>query len=164
MTDYTIRFAKWFGTSTPVNAVKACLVLDGASETLTIKAPLVGTEGNDYSVEVVVAKGNSKALSAAYVGSKLTIALGTDGSGDPDDAKNTFALISAAVNAAGSLVVTASGVDLLDAAVTEDALAGGQYATKTGCATLINIAGVHYTSEGGVDMYSTNGWKSATPA
>jgi hypothetical protein len=55
------RYKKWFGTATPVNAVKASLVLATgvANKAITVTADNVGSEGNLFSVAMTATTGSA---------------------------------------------------------------------------------------------------------
>jgi hypothetical protein len=99
----------------------------GANGTVQIAVDLAGDAGNDYSIHVVVGVGNDVAMSAALVGTAITVTLGTDGSADPDDTKNTATLIAAAVNALSGITsqATGTGADALDTAAGPSSFTGG---------------------------------------
>ena len=165
MADYTIRFGKWFAGSTPVNAKKSSLVFTEGEATLTVRYKTVGPDGNSYSASVVVATGLSQPMSVAMNETELVITLATTAAGAADSSKNTFALISAAINGlGGALEAVYSGSGKLAANAAEANLTDGKFATVSGCAILIDIAGVHYTCDKAVSKFTTDGWKSATPA
>jgi hypothetical protein len=134
---------KWFAEETPVNAVKASLTLGaGADGVITITADSYGTEGNDYTVEVVVAEGANAAMKAVLTDKAIVITLGTGGvAGTVADAKNTAKLIAPAVAALAGVTATYSGTGAtsLTKAVAKDNLAGGLYATEVPQATMICI-------------------------
>lgn len=48
-----------------------------------------GSDGNEYTLEVEVDDSNDASLSASIDGTDVTVTLGTDSNGDPDDTKNT---------------------------------------------------------------------------
>lgn len=81
----------------------------GDNGTVTTTVDLGGTDGNNFTIEVEVAVGVDQALAAAIVGQAITVTLGTDGAGDPDDAKNTATLVAAAVDALADVSASASG-------------------------------------------------------
>jgi hypothetical protein len=80
-----------------------------ANATLTITAATAGGAGNSLSVRCVNGVGNNQALAVAIAANLITITLGTDGGGTPDDTKNTGTLVAAAVDALTEVVCTTSG-------------------------------------------------------
>lgn len=79
---------------------------------VTVTSKTAGTAGMVFTATVVIAEGNDQPMGAAInpLTGLITVTLGTDGSGDPDDSKNTAALIAAAVDA-----LTVSEVEVVDA-------------------------------------------------
>lgn len=123
--------APWF-SGTPANAKSASIEIGaGTNGKVTVTCDKKGTEGNAYSLEVVVAEGNSKALAAALSGTKITVTLGTDAGGDADATKNTAKLIATAISKIDGFtaVHSGTGVTAITDAVEEDDFAGGQYGT-----------------------------------
>jgi hypothetical protein len=91
-------------------AQAASLVPNGVTNaTLTITAATAGGAGNSLSVRCVNGVGNDQALAAAISGGLITITLGTDSGGSPDDTKNTGTLVAAAVDALDEVTCTTSG-------------------------------------------------------
>jgi len=108
--------------------------------TVTLGTYLVGTIGSGddgtitivdstasaLSIEAVVAESSDQPLSASESGGKITVTLGTDGSGLPDDTKNTATLVAAAISGIGGATWTATasgtGATPISAAITETAL------------------------------------------
>jgi hypothetical protein len=81
MIDYTQFFKKWFGLETPINAKKASVVIGaGDNGTVTARYDLVGTAGNDYTLEVDDTNSgtNNAAMSATLTGTDILVELGTD--------------------------------------------------------------------------------------
>ena len=70
--------------------------------------------GSSTTITYVQATGNDVDLSVSVSGSDITVTLGTDSSGNPDDNKNTAALVATAINAdtdASALVTATYGGD-----------------------------------------------------
>ena len=122
----------WFTAQTPANAKSASIELgSGTNGKVTVSCANKGTEGNAYSIEVVVATTSSAALSAAASGTKLTVTLGTGAGGSADDTKNTAKLIAGKISTIPGFVATYSGTGAtaISAAIDEDNFEGGQYGT-----------------------------------
>lgn len=81
----------------------------GGNGTVTTTVTAVGTAGNSYTIQVVLGVGLNVALSAAVVGTAITVTLGTDGAGATDATKNTATLVAAAVDAIAAITSVASG-------------------------------------------------------
>jgi hypothetical protein len=81
----------------------------GGNGTVTLTLANAGAFGNSYTVEVVVSEDNDADLDASLDGTALTVTLGTDSGGDPDDAKNTATLVAAAIDALAAFTASASG-------------------------------------------------------
>ena len=81
----------------------------GENGTVTIEYQTAGAAGNDLEVAVVVDDDNDASLAVAFASGVLTVTLGTDENGDPDDAKNTATLVAAAITALPAFNATASG-------------------------------------------------------
>lgn len=81
----------------------------GADGTVTTVVDAPGPDGDDYTIEVVVGAGNDIAMSAAIVGTAITVTLGTGGAGAVDNAKNTATLVAAAISLLSGVTATASG-------------------------------------------------------
>lgn len=93
-----------------IAAAKATAYIgSGENGTVNIEVDAAGVAGNAYTVEVVVAGTVDAALSAAAVGDDLTVTLGTDAQGDPDDAKNTATLVAGAVSGVAGFTASATG-------------------------------------------------------
>lgn len=92
------------------NAISATADIGaGDNGVVTTTVDTAGTDGNNYTIEVVEGVGNNVPLSAAIVGKAVTVTLGTDGAGDPDDTKNTATLVTAAIEALANVSASASG-------------------------------------------------------
>jgi hypothetical protein len=91
----------------------------GDDGTLTITRKEAGV--SDYFVSVAVSLGTDSPMSVQWTGDSIGITLGTDGTGAPDNAKNTVALIADAINNDGQLgalftaVASGQGTGALDA-------------------------------------------------
>jgi len=68
-----------------------------------------GTDGNDWTIEVVLGVGNNVAMSVALVGTDLVVTLGTDAEGDPDFGKNLASLVVIAITAKAGVTAAAVG-------------------------------------------------------
>lgn len=130
---------KWFAEETPVNAVKASKAI-GAGEdgVVTITADNYGTEGNDFTIEVVVAEGANANMTASITGKDIVVTLGTGAdAGVVANAKNTAKLIATAIDtlAGVTAVKSGTGATAFTEAIEKASLAGGLYATETpqGC-------------------------------
>lgn len=154
--------APWFAAQTPANAKSASVEFgSGTNGKVTIVYDKKGTDGNAYSVEVVVAEENSAPLAASLNGKKLTVSLATNSGGTADDTKNTAKLISAAINTISGFIATYSGTGAtaISAAVAESELEGGQYGTACIEAnTVIKGSEYYYICTQGGDSVSAQ-WK-----
>lgn len=133
---------KYFADAHPQNAKSATAEIGtGENGKVTITVDEVGTGGNDYTVKVVVAEGNSKPLAATLTGTALVVTLGTDGSGNPDATKNTAGLIATKINTIDGLTATKSGegTTAFTEAIAEKEFAGGQFGTPAPAGGLIYI-------------------------
>lgn len=81
----------------------------GTNGTVTTTVTATGTAGNAFTMEVNFGVGNNQPLGAALVGTAITVTLATDGSGNPNAAANTAALVAAAIDALASVTSVASG-------------------------------------------------------
>lgn len=130
---------KWFAEETPVNAVKASKAIGaGADGVVTITADNYGTEGNDFTIKVVVAEGANANMTASITGKDIVVTLGTGAeAGVVANAKNTAKLIAPAITALTGVTATYSntGATAFTDAIEKASLAGGLYATETpqGC-------------------------------
>ena len=80
---------------------------DSEAYEITWTAVEAGADGNDISIAIVAGEGISQGMAVSVAGTDITVALATDGSGDPDDAVNTATAVAAIVNehvTAGALV------------------------------------------------------------
>lgn len=165
--EFTQMFKPWF-ENIPINAKKANVVLaEGVSnKEITIEYDFVGTEGNSFSVEVVAGSGNDVDLSAVLSETKITVTLGTDGTGALDATKNTATLIVAELNTIDNFTATVdgTGAEVYSVAITEVNFANGQYATPAMTTCVIIISDVWYITKGAVDKWDEDGWYSATPS
>lgn len=109
-TAITVNLATDAGTAASAD------IGSGDDGTVTTTVDAVGDAGNDYTIEVVVGTGENVALSAAIDGTEITVTLGTDGTGAADNAKNTAALVAAAISILDGVTAAASGEG--DAALT----------------------------------------------
>ena len=131
---------KWFSTATPVNAVKASktTAFITANSNIKYESKLVGTEGNDYTVQYVYPEDADEALSVELVGKDLIVNLETDDTavtskssiGTYDNDGVDTPLIALEVIAAGKagntytveVVAPTEGTSALAVALTESAL------------------------------------------
>lgn len=126
------QFAKpWYSYTddvAPLNATPASYLIGEAPNTLTIN---YGTdiEGNGSSVVIAVAVGNSKPLSVAYTNKVLTITLATNSSGAADNAKNTYALVAAAIKTLPGFDAVATGTGAISTAAEADDFTNGHEGT-----------------------------------
>jgi len=143
---------KYFSETVPQNAASATATIgSGADGTVTITVDSVGTEGNNYTVEVVAGSGNNVPMSATLNGTDIVVTLGTDGVGALDATKNTATLVATAVNALTgvSAVASGTGATALAGAEAKKNFAGGQYGTpayKTGLVYIDSTNDVVYIS------------------
>lgn len=77
---------------TPVGATAIIGDPDGATITVTCETP--GLEGEKYKIIVVNAEEADADLSAELEDNLITVTLGTDAEGEPDDDKNTATLVA----------------------------------------------------------------------
>lgn len=162
-----ILHSAWFHGA-PQNAKKANVKFeDGVvNKEIVIEYDLVGTEGNDYSVEIVAGVGNSIDLSAVLSGTKITITLATTAAGALDATKNTAKLIVAEINKIENFTATMNGTGALAyaAAITESDLTGGQYATPCNASSaVIVIDNTIYFTDKPCSLVTTDAWYSAAP-
>jgi hypothetical protein len=122
--------AKWFSDATPKNYKDASTTI-GAGDNGVITVKAIDDITTDKTIEVVVATGNSKAMTAVYTDGALVVTLGTDGAGAADATKNTAILIAEAIDALDEFTATASGTGAtaISSAVTEKAFTAGQLGT-----------------------------------
>jgi hypothetical protein len=166
MDDFIYK-KKWFAASSPVNPKAASISIGtGDDGVVTATYGAVGTGGNNYSLEVVAGTGTNVNLSAVLSGTKITVTLGTDGAGVLDTAKNTAALIAAAIDSISGFNAVASGTGetVFGDAIAEDDFSGGVYGTP--CPeknTMVFVTPYYYlcTVAGNKDDVE---WKRFTPA
>ncbi len=117
------------GVIWPVNISASASIGAGANGIVTITLSSdFGTDGNAYTVVVVLGSGNDLPLSAALVGQILTVTLGTDGSGVADPVKNTAVLVAGAISNITNFSAVASGTGATVIPVTSStAFSGGSY-------------------------------------
>jgi hypothetical protein len=78
MTEYTQLLKKYFAETTPQNAKKASAVIgSGENGTVTVNYDIVGTSGNEYTLEVAEGVGVNTAMSAVLTGKDILVTLGT---------------------------------------------------------------------------------------
>ena len=78
---------------------------------VTITANDAGTDGNDLTVEVKIAAGKNKALTAQLTETDLVVTLGTTSTGAVSSTKNTAAKVTAAINAIAKKPFIAEATD-----------------------------------------------------
>lgn len=81
----------------------------GANGVVTTTVTATGTAGNSFTMKVELGTGNNVPLSAALVGTAITVTLATDGTGANDPAANTATLVAAAIDALAQVTSVASG-------------------------------------------------------
>ena len=135
--------AKWFSDTAPQNYKDATTTIGaGADGVVTVTA--INDITTVKKIAVVVAVGNSKAMTAAYASGTLTVTLGTGVAGAVDNTKNTAELISAAIDTLAEFSATFSGdgTTPIAEAVTAKAFMAGQLGTPC------TIGGVALLSSG----------------
>jgi hypothetical protein len=146
------------GTGSATSATSA--IGAGANGVVTTTVTATGEDGNLYTIEVVEGVGNNLALAAALDGYDITVTLGTDGSGDPDDTKNTATLIAAAIDALAGVTAAASGsgVTPISAAVAQQSFHGGSMTggTWTTLAEIVSLKPPAF-SRNEIDVSNHNG-------
>lgn len=123
---------KYFADAVPKNAKKATATIgSGTDGTVTVVVDNVGTEGNDYTIEVVEGSGADVAMTVVLTGTDIVVTLGTDSTGVLDGTKNTAELVATAIDVLDGVTATASGTGAtaLAAAEAKKNFAGGQYGT-----------------------------------
>lgn len=117
-------------TTVRLTAQKSSVTIgSGTNGTITIVKNAAGAQGNLNRVAVVAGVGNNHALAVSVDVGAIQITLATDGSGNPDDAANTAALIVAAIiSASAAFTPTASGdgSSPISAAIPITLFAGGR--------------------------------------
>jgi hypothetical protein len=92
---------------TPVGATAIIGDPDGATITVTCETP--GLEGEKYKIIVVNAEEADADLSAELEDNLITVTLGTDAEGEPDDDKNTATLVATEIATIQGFTAVASG-------------------------------------------------------
>lgn len=125
----------------PANVSATVSIGSGVNGTVDITVSTPGTEGNAYSVVVVLAIGNSLPLSVSFVSPVLTVTLGTDGAGVADVTKNTAILVATAIDGLAdfSATYTGTGSSRIPVAAST-AFSGGSYVEETKNPALIMAA------------------------
>ena len=160
------QFTKPWFSGTPVNARAASISIgSGTNGKVTITAPLVGTEGNSYSVTVSTSGASGCDMSATISGMDITVVLGKTGT-SLEATKNTATLIAAAIDALEgvSAVASGTGADSISTAADKTNFTGGQYATPAKTKSIIVISGTWYIATKPVSKWTTDGWYSASPS
>jgi hypothetical protein len=125
-------------TDWPANVSATAAIGAGANGVVTTTVDAPGTEGNDWTIEVVAGVGLNVAMTAALVGTDITVTLGTDGAGAADATKNTAVLVAAAIAALSGVAAVASGTGATVIPVTaETPFTGGSYVEETKNVALI---------------------------
>lgn len=149
MANFEIQ-TKWFAETTPTNTNSATADIGtGDNGTVTTTIDAYGTEGNDYTIEVVEGSGLNVDLSAVLTDTAIVVTLGTDGAGALDATKNTATLVAAEIDALTgvSSVASGTGADALTAAEAEQNFAGGTYGTVAPVPyTMLFIGGWYYVN------------------
>jgi hypothetical protein len=157
---------KWFAEDAPQNAKSATAAIGtGTNGTVNIAYNTVGAGGNEFVAEVVIAEGNSKAMSAAFDDDTLTVTLGTDADGAADALKNTATLIAAKINTLGMFTATASGngESAITSETSEDVeFSGGQLGTAAIVPySVLHIGDYYYVNIAPNTVYDAN-WRRFT--
>jgi hypothetical protein len=92
---------------TPVGATAT--IGDPEGETITVTCETLGLEGEKYKIIVVNAEEEDAELSAVLEDNLITVTLGTNEEGLPDDAKNTAALVVTEIAKIEGFTAEASG-------------------------------------------------------
>jgi hypothetical protein len=155
---------KWFAEDTPTNAHKATAEIgSGTNGKVTIECASVGTEGNEYEVEVVIASGANKPMGAALVNGVLTVTLGTGADSNVAAAKNTAKLISEAISALPEFNATYSGdgsSSISNATSDNVAFDGGSYGTVCPIGGVwLKISNTYYYCSAPNSRYDAN-WRT----
>jgi len=96
---------------TPVGATATIGDLDGVTITVTCETP--GLEGEKYKIIVVNADKAEADLSAELEDDLITVTLGTDEGGLPDDDKNTATLVATEIATIQGFTAEASGTGII---------------------------------------------------
>ena len=138
---------------------------DGEAYEITWTAVDGGADGNDISITIVAGSGISQGMAVAVAGTDITVTLGTDGSGDPDDASNTATAVITIVNehvTAGALVQGAvTGGGGVCAPVAKVELTGGLDITA-GLAGDIRYSATAIYVSNGISTAAVSNWKVIT--
>jgi len=158
----------WFGSTAPQNAKSATGTIgSGVDGTVTITVNAVGTEGNNYTIEVVEGSGTDIAMDAVLTGTNIVVTLGTDGVGALDATKNTATIVAGAIDSLSGVSATASGTGAtaLSSAEVQKNLVGGQYATTAPIPyTMLQDETYYYVNIKPAHEKSTDAWKRFTLA
>lgn len=139
---------KYFAESVPQNAKSASATIgSGADGTVTVTVDEVGTEGNNYTIEVVAGSGTDINMSAVLDGTDIVVTLGTDATGALDATKNTATLVADAIDALDgvSAIASGTGATALSSAEAKKNFTGGQYGTIAPSAGYVYIDGDNNT-------------------
>lgn len=174
--DYTQRHGdKWFGTATPVNAVKAStsITIDTqvtADDTMTIGDKVYtfvadGTEANDGDISVGTDLATCQENIVKAINGTDTIneanMYAAAGDFNTDDSIVTALIVGDEQNTIATTSSFTTGTNKFATTT----LINGRYATQTGTSSFwIAPNGTWYISETGVDKWSMDGWKSAVPS
>lgn len=141
---------KWFAEATPTNTNSATADIgSGDNGTVTTTVDDYGTEGNDYTIEVVEGVGLNVDMGAILTDKAIVLTLGTDGAGALDATKNTATLIATEIDGLTGVSSEASGTgaDSIGVAEAEQSFTGGTYATVAPVPyTMLFIGGWYYTN------------------
>lgn len=113
----------------PINAKPASYIIGSGNNTIKVTYGHT-VQGNGYKLAIVVAAGASRALSAAFANNTLTITLGTNASSEADAAKNTYALVAAAIKKVDGFDAAVTGTGTLSEAATADDFTDGAEGTE----------------------------------
>lgn len=129
------------GFATLGDAVSATAVVgEAAAGQVTVTVAAEGVAGNSYQIELVNGVGVDQPVSAALVGSMLTVTLGTDVNGDPDPAKNIGMAVRDAVDALPEFTAAMTGAGgQIGPTVEPVQFAGGLDAVEVGAGTVYRI-------------------------
>lgn len=115
----------------PANISASAMIGSGDNGVVTVTVVAAGTEGNDFTIEVVnPGTPNAPLAAAETLPGEITVSLATDGAGAVHATNNSAALVATAINSALSATYSAvaSGTGATQIPVTaETAFAGGSY-------------------------------------
>jgi len=158
---------KWHDDVSPINPYKASKNFGaGADGTVHVYYSQIGTEGNDYSIEVVTQDGANKEMSVALADNKLTVTLGKDALEDISVTSNTAKLIAEAIDALPEFEAeyTGTGATAYVTPFSEVAFSGGSYGTPCPTADVLVFVSPYYYWCDQAGSKNTVSWKRFTPA